>query len=80
MPNLRMNYEDNSSNNNSNEKSVSTGGYEYESDSDDKLDSSNDESYIDNFSDADDERDQMTDLCMNLKDNSIVDDSDDKTV
>ena len=44
MPDLCMNLEDDSSVNDSDDETVLTGGYDYESASDDKLDSSNDES------------------------------------
>ena len=72
MLKLRINYEDSSSNNNSDNNSVSTGGYEYESNSDD--------GYVDELSDSDDKQDQMPDLCMNLDNDSSVNNSDDETV
>lgn len=84
IPNLRMNYENNSSRDNSTDVSVSTNGYGYGSDSENELDSSDNKSYVDNFSDSDDERDRhkdkMPDLCLNLKDDSSVDNSDDEIV
>ena len=71
MPKLRRN-DDSNSDDNSNDDSLSTDGYDYESNSDN--------SYVDELSYSDDESDQMPDLYMNRDDNSSVNNSDDKTI
>ena len=48
MPDLYMNRDDNRGVHNSDDKTVSTGGYNYESASNDKIDSGNDKSFSNN--------------------------------
>ena len=71
MTKLRRN-DDSGSNDNSDDNSLSTDGYDYEYHSND--------SYINELSYSDDGRDQMPDLYMNWDNDSSVNDSDDKTV